>query len=310
MPTLFSMLMRHALYFGGARQGVSTDFRRLIVRGLDSEIRRVFETTNVANLGDLTKAEYNRFNANLRAAMQRVFVREGRAFNTTMRELSRIETQLYQAIFRRDTGTRVAIDRSTLWANVRNRPIGATGGIMARAERALSSSSINLIETLARRGFADKLNTADVLSQIRGVQSANFRNGSLARIQAWADSYSSTIFQHVGASSKDYTASDYYDEYDWVSILDNVTTDICIERAGQRYKYGEGPIPPAHYHCRSETVPVNGEAPPPARFVDWLSEQPGEFLSDLFKGGRRDLDSVKVITLPQFAGKLEFILVG
>jgi len=103
----------------------------------------------------------------------------------------------------------------------------------------------------------------------------------------------------------------YYDEYDWISVLDEVTTDICISRHGNRYKYGEGPIPPAHYNCRSEIVPVDAnEANQTQSLADWLADQPGEFLSDVFKAGRTDLDNVKVITLDSLKGKLEFILVG
>ncbi len=42
----------------------------------------------------------------------------------------------------------------------------------------------------------------------------------------------------------------------WVSTLDGRTTPICIARDGEVYPVDSGPRPPAHYGCRSTTVPV------------------------------------------------------
>jgi SPP1 gp7 family putative phage head morphogenesis protein len=42
----------------------------------------------------------------------------------------------------------------------------------------------------------------------------------------------------------------------WVSTLDGRTTPICIARDGEEYPVDSGPRPPAHYGCRSTTVPV------------------------------------------------------
>jgi hypothetical protein len=281
-----------------------------LIRGLDTEVLRVFQTIPVNNFGELTKADFNRIMVQLRTRLVAVFGKETSRFNSVMRDLSDIEVSLFQRIFRADTGQRIAVDNASVWAKARNRDIAATGGNMARAERQFMNATINVVENLARRGYADKLDTKDVLNSIRGTQARGFRNGGFARVKSWADSYSTTITQHVGSSAKYETSSNYYDEYDWISILDEVTTQICIDRAYQRYKYGEGPIPPAHYFCRSEIVPVSEGAPARQSFVDWLRGQPGEFLSDVFKAGRRDLDNVKVITLDEFKGKLEFILVG
>lgn len=309
MPTLYDMLLRHALYFEGAKRGSALEFRK-IIRDLDAEVLRAFQRTNVDTFGAMTKTDFNRFMLRLRKRLMGVFESQGRKFDTVSRQLANIETTLFQGMFRKNTGERVAVNKRRVLSVAKNRDIAATGGTIKKAATTLRNATINSIEQVIRRGYVDKTSLLEIQTEIRGLRSLGYRNGVLAKIQGWVDSFHDTAFHHIGSAVKDDVASRYYAEYDWVSILDEHTTDICIDRAGQRYRYGEGPIPPAHYRCRSEAVPVDPEADTsPQRFADWLEQQPGEFLSDVFKAGRTDLDSVKVITLDAFKGKLEFVLV-
>lgn len=311
MPTLFTMLMRNALYLEGARRGVAIDFGK-IVRGLDAEVLRTFGRLPVDNLGNLSKADLSKFMRTLRTRLFDVFGKEDKRFQSTMRTLADIETEIFKKVFRENLGERIASPNlKKQFATVRNRDIAATGTDMAKAARTFRNSAVAEIEKVIRRGYIDKQAVQEILSAIRGLKSLGYRNGVLSKISAWADSYSNTVTQHVGSVVKHDMAERYYSEYDWISVLDESTTDICTERAGNRYRFGEGPIPPAHYGCRSEIVPVDpDDTTKPQRFADWLRDQPGEFLSDVFKGGRTDLDNVKVITLDAFKDKLEFILVG
>src|SRR4051812_17943716 len=124
MPTLFDMLMRHALYLEGARRGVAVDFRTLI-RGLDAEVIRLFNTIPVNNFGELTKADFTRIMTQLRARLVTTFGKENSRFTSIMRDLSDIEVSLFQRIFRADTGQRIAVDNAGVWAKARNREIAA-----------------------------------------------------------------------------------------------------------------------------------------------------------------------------------------
>lgn len=309
MPTLYDMIVRHAFYFEGARRKSAQDFAR-IVRSLDAEVMRRFQRISVKNFGEMTKAEFNQFMARLRSELNGVFVKEGRKFEQTMRQLSDIETSIYQRIFRNNTGERIRVNKETVWSKTKNRDIGATGGNMTRAARQYRNASINAIERIVRQGYADKKAVQEVLTNIRGLKSLGYKNGVLSQIAAWGDSYFNTTFQHVGQSVKDDLAEAYYEEYIWLSTLDEVTTDICRERHLNRYKYGEGPIPPAHYNCRSETVPADPEgAAFPSSFNKWLRDQPNEFTSDAFhKGTRPGLDTVRLITLDKLGDKLSAIM--
>lgn len=81
---------------------------------------------------------------------------------------------------------------------------------------------------------------------------------------------------------------DLVEEYEWRSTLDSRTTPICQMRDGQRFKVGEGPIPPAHVSCRSTTTPILKDFPPPKRvtYNEWLKGQSTD-VQDEILGKRR-----------------------
>lgn len=67
-----------------------------------------------------------------------------------------------------------------------------------------------------------------------------------------------------------------FKQYRWISVLDNRTTPICRSRAGTVYRMGEGPIPPAHWNCRSTIAPIvpgmDNQSHP--QYDEWLRRQP------------------------------------
>lgn len=309
MATLFDTVMRHAIYLEGVKAGASKAFARRITSNLNREVTDLFKSITARSLGDMNKRDFNAFVADLRRTVSEVFNDDIRDFMRDTRNLSREEIKIFQAIFREDTGERIkAPAASQVWATIRNSTIPASGNTFTQQATAFRNSAVSGLERIARNAYADKLETDAVMLTIKGAKTGG---GYLPRISAWGGSFANTVFHHAAGLTKDYVAKNYYEWYEWVSVLDEVTTDICIERHGQRYRYGEGPLPPAHYNCRSETIPVSGEDDDerPESFVEWLDQQPAEFLDDAFTGGDPDLDKVKVIKLDRFGDKIEFILI-
>ena len=64
--------------------------------------------------------------------------------------------------------------------------------------------------------------------------------------------------------------------YIWLSTLDSRTTKICMSRDGNEYKVGQGPMPPAHFNCRSTTYAVTPETKGirDETYNEWLRRQP------------------------------------
>jgi len=111
-----------------------------------------------------------------------------------------------------------------------------------------------------------------------------------------------TIANHTSsvARSQVYQSnSDIIDGYQWVATLDSKTTFICASRDGKVYMEGVGPMPPAHWNCRSTTIPkvkpefdigakLKGKRPSVGAtgakqvssrtsYEGWLKKQPREF---------------------------------
>ncbi|WP_369010598.1 minor capsid protein, partial [Salmonella enterica] len=49
---------------------------------------------------------------------------------------------------------------------------------------------------------------------------------------------------------------DIITKYEWVSTLDSRTSAVCRSRDGMTWEIDKGPMPPAHFGCRSTTAPV------------------------------------------------------
>jgi len=109
----------------------------------------------------------------------------------------------------------------------------------------------------------------------------------------------------------------------WVSTLDDRTTEICIALDGKTFEIGEGERPPAHFNCRSTIVPYLGswkefgiKAPPPAMrasmqgevparmtYKDWFKKQSKETQIEVLGKTKAELYRSGKIKIEQFVDK-------
>lgn len=145
--------------------------------------------------------------------------------------------------------------------------------------------------------------------------------GSLVTRQAQA--LVSTIIAHASSAARlaTYEANaDLVSQYQWVSTLDGLTSIICMGRDGNVYDVGVGPMPPAHFNCRSTTIPIvdkkyridikgnrpsigaNGTeiVPSNTRYSTWLRSQPKSFIDEALGKARSKLFRESVVTLDRF----------
>jgi SPP1 gp7 family putative phage head morphogenesis protein len=109
----------------------------------------------------------------------------------------------------------------------------------------------------------------DVLSSIRGTRAAGYNDGVTARMRRDATTLARTAFTSAVSMARMATYqknADIIRGVQWLSVLDNRTSDICKALDGQAWTLeGEklpgtvhdflGP-PPAHFNCRSTLIPV------------------------------------------------------
>lgn len=212
---------------------------------------------------------------------------------------------------------------SKLWAKLLNQPSPGTGEEPKQLLRTFAASAYNGFAKLAKQAFAEKWTFADFIKALTGTKSLNYRDGLAGK---WKNQLDATVRTFISTASNflNYTIGKIlFDEYQWVSVLDERTTEICRHRDGNVYRYGNGPIPPAHYRCRSSIVPViDRSVPVVPTFGSWILRQPVTVMDDILgtnlaREARRgnaspdDLTSVlrkRKLSLDNFIKKSKLIL--
>tara|TARA_R110000868_G_scaffold101073_1_gene278282 strand:- start:5728 stop:6768 length:1041 start_codon:yes stop_codon:yes gene_type:complete len=111
-------------------------------------------------------------------------------------------------------------------------------------------------------GFFEGNTTQQIVSEVLGTKSSGYTDGFVNISRTSADRMVRTSLNHTSATAKEKVFEDNDDlipYYEWVSTLDSRTSHLCQSRDGNVYKVGKGPLPPAHYNCRSTTSPVFDE---------------------------------------------------
>jgi SPP1 gp7 family putative phage head morphogenesis protein len=140
---------------------------------------------------------------------------------------------------------------------------GAQGGKLLEPLLAdFTKAQTDRVVGVIRQGAYEGRTNADIVRSIRGTKALKYSDGILATTSRQAEAVTRTAVQHMSsvARMQTYAANaDLVQEYEWLSTLDNRTSEICQSLSGTRWKVGEGPMPPAHINCRSTTVPVLDE---------------------------------------------------
>lgn len=215
-------------------------------------------------------------------------------------------------------------DQAKLWGSITNAPIPANGILLLPFIAGFVSSASISVENIIRKGLANRATIQEIVDEITGTKAKNFRDGALGRINTQAGAVTATAIQHITSIAQAGIASIFFDRYRWISIIDSATTEICRGRNGRIFRYGGGPLPPAHIRCRSKIAPVvagdNSELP--STYYAWMKLQPenvqndilgAQKASDLRTGKVRSkdmpqFDEINPLTVEGFVSKLAAIL--
>ena len=154
----------------------------------------------------------------------------------------------------------------------------------------LATKTATQISDAVKIGIVEGETTDQIVRRIRGTRSRQYRDGVLDIARRDAQAIVRTATAHVA----DRAANDVWREnadiikgVKWVSTLDSRTSPVCRERDGKVYEVGKAPAIPAHFNCRSRTIPYLGEfnakgtrvsssgpIPEDVNYGDWLRKQP------------------------------------
>ena len=126
------------------------------------------------------------------------------------------------------------------------------------AEKA-AEADLNRIESTVKHGIVQGQTTDEIVRDVIGTRSSGYADGVLEVSRRGTEALVRTAINHVSNEARmaTYEANDdIISKYRWVSTLDGRTTAICRSRDGQDYAIGHGPRPPAHWNCRSTTIPI------------------------------------------------------
>lgn len=170
---------------------------------------------------------------------------------------------------------------------------------MARSLESLGVRTGQQVKQIINDGFLLGDTTKDIAKSIReSARLTESRANTLAR----------TGTNHVSNVARDETYKrngDIVTGYEWVATLDSRTTLICAGRDGEVYPVTpDSPKPPAHFNCRSTTVPVldpefdispeqstrqargldgkTKRVKATTTYGDWLKKQPAGFQDEYF----------------------------
>ena len=114
---------------------------------------------------------------------------------------------------------------------------------------------------------------AQALAGGNGMKLANNQVRTIVRTSV--NQVQTMASQEVYAANQDVTQ-----RYEYVATLDSKTTALCGSLDGKTFKYGEGPMPPQHFNCRSTTVPIIDDEDLRKKFPDTRPSSVGRVSQD------------------------------
>lgn len=294
---LLDRMLRHQIYLEGYKASHVDPWIDTLGK-LITDFRYIFSRFDYENMREFTRRELRNLTAQLNIAQTTRFTT---FFDNLLKELqrfSRIEHQVAIGIMQSVTAIPAGIPKpDSLWARTLNEPIAATGDVLTGLGATVIASTAQTVARQVRTGYANGLTKNALANDIVGTASRNFRNGLIPKFQRWGAASINTAIQHVSATAVDYLSSKLFDNYQWVSVLDERTSEICISRNGRIYSYATGPRPPAHPNCRSTIVPIADDPTDMPTFKEWFLDQ----AEDVKLAYQRKL----ALTLEEYHNKLE-----
>lgn len=333
MPSLFDALIRRQVFLEGLKQNQSGIAQDTVIKIFDYYITELRQL-NVNTLDSYGFQKLRRLLVTLRDLSVKHYAAYTVTFNKFLRSFTGVEVNGAARIIQNVGMNARKVAMSTfnkayndkLWEDLIDEFMPYNGKNIKSTIDGIGSGLITEIENIVRQGYVNKDTINDVIERLLGTRTklpsgASKVTGGI--FNKWINDIKSnveTVIQYTSEYVNNKVQGLFYDQYIWVSVIDNATTQVCTDRDGQRYRYGEGPIPPAHRRCRSRTVPDDDNVPTQRKgFISWLKDQPkrlqdrflGSKKSDALREGTLTADEAKSfksensLTLKQYGNTLE-----
>jgi hypothetical protein len=316
MDPLLNTILRHQIYLEGLKKGKNLEFFGVMGQ-LSVALRRDLGAVPFENLGDMSKRQLDKLLATLKRTAKSIFDAYLNDIIAWLEEYMHVDWDFFNFAYRLIEGQSIEQDEEgeeeadDNWLAILAMPIGANGILPKIFLSAVSIMGTTKITQLVTQHWVNNTKKQELIDALLGTKGAALNDGLLATLARQGTAASETVIQHVSANTNAAVALKFFAEYQWISVLDSGTTDICRARAWLKFLYGKGPLPPAHIKCRSSTIPVTSRGPlsDMPDFKVWADAQSEAFKEDAFDGKVRSrYDGSKALTLEEFKGKRSLIL--
>lgn len=351
---LYDIFVRHQTYIEGVKHNMSLEFNNVQYE-LNKELVRILAMSKYSTLDGLTKVELNRLLRSLRDVQNVAYSVYTKKIADQLKQFMVADQQVtaqmlidsvegsiegydeaedkgaFALLWIGDngrTGSLYGPQTSTtgsLWATIANAPIPANSLTIGATVSAFISSSMAAVESAVVNAWVDKLETQQIINAIVGGATPRDLQSVSNKVVNWNGSVLDTLVQHVSNNVVGALQSLLYEYYVWISVIDSRTTVICRSRDRNIYRFGNGPLPPAHMRCRSTISPaesLRGDVDEET-FYAWIKRQPETYQNDILGGKTANrlqaglikadelskFESVRPLTINQFQAKIGKILV-
>ena len=184
-------------------------------------------------------------------------------------------------------------------------PMSTGGQLLLDFVKSFTTSETNRIIGDLRMGTTQGRTNLELITSLRGTRRRNFRDGITITSKRNAQAIVETATQHViSVSRMQAWIKNGITEYEWVSVLDRNTTNVCRSLDGQSFEVGKGPIPPIHIRCRSTIYALTGSGSQAANdqdYYDWLKGRSARFQDSVIGPTRGKLLRDGGLTATEFA---------
>lgn len=303
---ILDRLVRHLHYLERYK---AAEVRRIvtILNRADRDLAKLIEE-RLATIGrgaDLSKAETDRLNALLASIRSNRDELAASLTEEARQELNRFAE--HEAEFKLaaiESAAAVELTKpslSKLHAVVTARPF--QGRFLREWYQDLADKQRKAVSSAIRMGVIEGQTTEQIVRRIRGTKAQQYADGIMQTGRRETAAVVRTAIAHVAnAASETLYAenAELIQGVQWVSVLDSRTTTLCASRDGKIFPIDKGPRPPAHWNCRSTTIPYLGvmegsrasqfgAVPRETTYENWLRRQPSGFQDDVLGKGRAKL---------------------
>ena len=336
---LYDITTRQQVYIEGVKVQFAREFN-FVLAELRVELNRLLSRVKYKTLDGLTKAELNKLVVTLRASQSKIYnaytqqiIKQLKGFMAADLEINRrayvhskledgeempipSDEEAIKYLQEENNQTNVfplfglaAItgNNDRLWSAVTNAPIPANGLYLLPFVKTFTTSAQAGVENTIRKAWANGWTLQETIAELTGEDSKQGTSSQLQRIGVQANAVIATAVQHTAAIVGAGVISALFGWYMWHSVMDGKTTEICISRNRKRYRFGQGPIPPAHIRCRSHIAPIVGMDDIAAEtFYTWAVRQPADVQDDILGENQADemrSGKLKEKDLPKFEAR-------